>query len=142
MSKTKIILTGLALAAMSASPVLAADAYISGGTLRVTPTPGLKNISLTVTGPDGYAVRVPRGTGSLSVNLMEGLSTLPDGTYRWRISGTTNKRLETPRRSRPSFGQSEADMNKPRYEMKVESGAIRVVDGIPLVIDRDATEED
>lgn len=141
MSKTKIILTGLALAAMSASPVFAADAYISGGTLRVTPMPGLKNVSLTVTGPDGFAVRVPRGTGSLSVNLMEGLSSLPDGTYRWRISGTTNKRLES-RPTRTMNGRTAEESNRPRYETKVESGAIRVENGQPLVIDRDKVEED
>jgi hypothetical protein len=81
-----ILAIGLGGAAIAAEPMAA----VSGNGIAVSKTSGLSNVTLTISGPDGFYVRKFAKSGSPSVAL-GGLSALPDGTYAYEVTGATNE---------------------------------------------------
>jgi len=125
-------LLGVALAGVSH----AADPFISGSQVSAISSAGATNMTLSVTGPNGYHVESFSRSGAPSLSLAEGGS-LADGQYNWETRAASNRLIESPKRGlNNGRGDNErAFVNAPI----IESGSFRVVNG--AIVSSDVTEK-
>jgi len=111
-----------------ASPASAGEAFVSAGKLSVQSTASsLFNVTLSVSGPDGYSAQEHSsfGTPSVALNAYNGMA---DGVYTWQLTGATTQRVRNPK---AGFNNGRGELG-PEYINKPysESGSFRVVNGV------------
>ncbi len=121
-----------------ASPASAGDAIVSAGTLSVQPSSsGISNMTLSVSGPDGFSAQKQSSFGAPSVTLSE-YTSMADGTYTWQLTGATTERIRDPQ-----FGFNNGrDTAEPEFINRTvtETGSFRVIGGVVQI--PDGTVED
>ena len=91
-----LLVAGAGLCLM-ASPAFAGTASVSGGKLSVqSQQSSLSNVTLTVSGPDGFSASETAIFGSPSVSLSD-FNGVADGVYSWQLSGCLLYTSPSPR---------------------------------------------
>jgi len=125
-------LIGVALAGVSH----AADPFISGSQISAKSEAGATNMTLTVSGPNGYHSQAFSKFGAPSLSMAEG-GTLADGQYTWETRAASNRMIESPKRG---FNNGRGDNERAFVnESVVESGTFRVVNG--AIVSSDLVEK-
>jgi len=127
------ILLGLTLASSS----FAAEPVFSGSQITAPSAAGMSNVTLTVSGPNGYYARQFSKSGSPSLALAA-KGSLPDGLYNWEISGATAQ-MERTAKSSMNNGRGESEralVNK----SSTQSGTFRVQGGSVVMPDSNMVE--
>lgn len=111
-----------------ASPAYSGNAYVSAGKLSVQPdTSGASNLTLSVSGPDGFSAQQAYSYGAPSVDI-SGSTGLVDGEYTWELTGSTSERVRNPNAGLDNGRDAPSPdfVNKPF----TEAGAFRVIGGV------------
>gem|GEM_PF-3825353 len=126
-------MTGLLL---SAGAAFAADPAFGGNTLRANPSASMTNMTLTVTGPNGFYQKEFSSYQAPFMSLSQ-KGGLADGLYKWQLTGATSQReLANPMGLDNGRGATARQfVNK----SATESGTFRVLNG--SIVAPDATVE-
>ena len=91
MNKLKLLIGASACLsfAMSVS-AFAGQPSVYGNQMQVQPSQSMKNITLTISGPDGFAATSHSKSGNPAA-IMSNNGSLADGLYTWQLTGTTNE---------------------------------------------------
>lgn len=122
------ILMGGAVTAFlfSASAAYAADPAFGGTTLSAKPSVKMSNMTMTVTGPNGYHAKSFSQSQAPFMSLAQNGS-LEDGLYNWELTGATSQRVEAnPMGLNNGRGDAARQF---AYKSMTESGSFRVVNG-------------
>lgn len=114
---------------MSTMAAAADTVRVSGGAVQVSPSEFLKNMTLSVTGPNGFSQQEFSRSSAPRVSLYHD-GWLMDGTYTWSLTGSTSKALP-PLVSQPNNGRGDVEPPQ-RFETKTSSGSF-VISGGTLV---------
>ncbi len=123
-----LLLAGAGLC-LIATPAIAGTAAVSAGKLSVqSQQSSLSNVTLTVSGPDGFSASETTIFGSPSVSLSD-YDGLADGVYNWQLSGVTTRSVRNPK---AGFDNGRAELG-PEFINKsyIESGSFRIIGGVP-----------
>lgn len=126
--RIKTLLAAGASLGLLASPAFAGDALVSAGKLSVNSNiGGASNMTLTVSGPDGYSAKQTSSFGAPSVSLSD-YSGMADGQYNWQLTGATKVQVRNPQ---AGFNNGR-DSVDPEFVSKsfTETGSFRVVGGV------------
>lgn len=136
--RMKTVLVAGASLALLASPAFAGDALVSAGTLSVqSSVSSASNMTLSVSGPDGFSAQKQSSFGAPSVSLSD-YSGMADGTYTWQLTGAMTERVRNPK---AGFNNGRAELD-PEFVNKTftETGSFRVIGGVAQM--PDGTVED
>ena len=129
---------GAAIASFAmAQGAYAADAQFSQGTIRVVPSKSISNVTLMVSGPNGYYTEEFTKDGLPRVDLVQ-FGKLEDGVYRWQITGAT-KEKRAVHKSELYNGRDENARPNRMVGLR-ENGAFYVKGGEIIQVDPDAEE--
>jgi len=114
------------LGLITANASFAGEPVFSGNQISARSGAGLSNVTLAVSGPDGYYAQQFSKTGAPSLALAANGS-LPDGLYTWEITGATSQMVKS---TKSSFDNGRGEnarlmVNKPN----TQSGTFRVQNG-------------
>ncbi|MEP3655295.1 MAG: hypothetical protein ABJO36_10405 [Litorimonas sp.] len=126
--RIKTLLVAGASLGLLASPAFAGDALVSAGKLSVNSNiGGASNMTLSVSGPDGFSAKQTSSFGAPSVSLSD-YSGMPDGQYTWQLTGATKQRVRNPK---AGFDNGRSELG-PEFVSKsfTETGSFRVVNGV------------
>jgi len=125
-----------ALAFMSTSAI-ADSPFINGGSVSMKSDSNLKNVTLTVSGPNGYQQTSRSTDGSPAVVLSDNGGAMADGIYTWQMTGHTGKRIVTAK-NRMNNGRGDAQRAY-SFESVSESGTFTIKNGVQ--VDSSLTEK-
>lgn len=126
--KIRNYLVGAAASALflSAGTALAADPSFGSDSLSAKPSVAMTNMTMTVTGPNGYYSRKYSSDYAPSVSLSQNGS-LADGLYTWELTGATREMVAAN-----PMGLDNGRGSKARQfvnKTATESGSFRVIGG-------------
>ncbi len=126
--KYRNYIIGAAVSALllSAGTAFAADPSFGGDSLSAKPSVSMSNMTLTVTGPNGYYAKEYSDNQTPSLSLSQ-KGTMADGLYKWELSGATSKQVEANPMGLDNGRGSSA--RKFASQSMTESGSFRVVGG-------------
>ena len=105
---------------------VAGQAQVYGDRIQVQSSKSMSNLTLTVSGPDGFTATgfSKSGTPTATFSTTSGL---PDGVYKWQLSGATSQMI---RANSNGFDNGRGDAER-TYVNKSdsESGMFRVKNG-------------
>ena len=124
--KLKLTCAVMLVSCLSAAPAIAADPIFSGTSMTAKSSAKMKNMTLTVTGPDGYHAQTFSASQSPFLSL-EKSGNLADGLYKWQLTGASSETvLANPGGLDYGRGSGARKFaNKPM----IESGSFRVIGG-------------
>ncbi len=127
-----VTLLGISTAGLS----YAADPLISTSQVSAQMSAGTSNMTLSVSGPNGYHTEAFSKSSNPSVSMAEG-GTLADGQYTWETRAASNQMVKVNNNGLDNGrGANErAYMNVP----VIESGTFRVLNG--AIVSSDVVEE-
>lgn len=127
MFNRKLIVGSAALLGLAMSTsAFAGQAQTSGDQLQVQPGKSLTNVTLSVSGPDGYTASKFSKFGSPTVSFSNN-GALADGVYTWNLSGATSVMVPSnPNGLDNGRGEDAKPMMNQSYS---ESGTFRVMNG-------------
>lgn len=121
-----------ALAVASMQPAIAAEGdqlsavnRFSGATVGFDLTGSYRNVTLTVVGPNGFAVTAHSDRTAPVINLNK-FGKVEDGMYKYSLTAATTKRV--PVRSQLDNGRGDAEKNE-RFAGVSTSGSFLIKDG-------------
>jgi len=76
-----------------ANTVVATEAKFNKTSVEVRAEKNVKNVLLSISGPNGFYTETYSERGGAEINLAK-FEKLADGMYRWNITGATNERVE------------------------------------------------
>jgi len=118
--------TAIAAILLSASTAFAADPAFGGSTLRAQPSVNMSNMTMTVTGPNGYYSKSFSQYEAPFMSLSQNGS-LADGLYNWELTGATSQRVEA---NPMGLNNGRGDLERQfAYKSVTESGTFRVING-------------
>jgi hypothetical protein len=126
--RIKTLLVAGASLCLLASPAFAGDALVSAGKLSVNSNiGGASNMTLSVSGPDGFSAKQTSSFGAPSVSLSD-YAGMADGQYTWQLTGATKQRVRNPK---AGFDNGRSELG-PEFISKsfTETGSFRVVGGV------------
>ena len=92
-NKLKFMSGLIGAACLAGAMTAAADTVrVYGGTLQVSPSSYVKNMTLTVTGPNGFNAQDFSKNSAPRVSLVQN-GQLADGLYSWNMTASTNEPL-------------------------------------------------
>ncbi len=126
--KYRNYITGAAATALlfTAGTTFAADTSFGGDSLSAKPSISMSNMTLTVTGPNGYYAKEYSSHQAPSLSLSKN-GTMADGLYNWELTGATSKQVEANPMGLDNGRGSSA--RKFVSQSMTESGSFRVVGG-------------
>ncbi len=127
MKKACLIVMSMAMGALIATPAMAKSLYVSAGKVSVQSQVQAKNLTLTVSGPNGFFEKSFEKTGTPDVSLMRN-GQMADGQYTWELTGHTNERVKSYKSS-INNGRGD-DARKFSYKAVHESGSFMILNGI------------
>ncbi len=127
MKKACLIIMSMAMGAMVATPAMAKSVYVSAGKVSVQPQAQAKNLTLTVSGPNGFFEKSFRKNGTPDVSLMH-KGQMADGQYTWELTGHTNERVESYKNG-VNNGRGD-NARKFSYKAVQESGNFMILNGV------------
>lgn len=135
-SFTGVIFTALLFSSGSAS---AADPMFGANSLQIQPSTKLSNMTISVSGPDGYYTKEHADYGSPFISLSK-KGNLQDGQYKWEMTGSTNERVRAnPMGLNNGRGDAQSEfINK----STTESGTFQVVNGSIVAPDTSLEEQE
>lgn len=138
--KISIASVGIALATLllSTGSVLAADPIFGANSLQVQPSSKLSNMTIVVSGPDGYYAKEHADHGSPFISLSQ-KGNLRDGLYKWEMTGSTDERI----RANPMGLNNGRGEGQPEFINKstTESGTFQVLNGSIVAPDSTVQEQ-
>ncbi len=129
MKKACLIVISMAIGAIITSPATAKSLYVSAGNVSVNPETTAKNMTLTVSGPNGFFKRTYKKNGTPDVSLME-QGQIADGMYVWELTGHTDERVASYK-SRSNNGRGDNARNY-GYKSIQQSGSFRMLNGLQV----------
>jgi len=125
-NQIRVIGASALLGLVGVGTAFAADPVVSGHQISVQSQTNLSNVTLSVSGPNGFSAQEFSKSGTPSLALVTN-GTLADGVYTWQISGATNQMVSVAKNALDN-GRGEdarAFVNK----SSIESGTFRVQGG-------------
>ena len=126
--KYRNYITGAIASAMllSAGTAFAASPSFGGDSVSAKPSVSMSNMTLTVTGPNGYYAREYSSQQAPSLSLSKN-GVMADGLYNWELTGATRKQVE----ANPMGLDNGRGSSARRFanQSVTESGTFRVVGG-------------
>ncbi|WP_416878790.1 hypothetical protein [Litorimonas sp.] len=122
-SFTGVVFTTLLL---SSGLATAADPIFGANSLQIQTSTKLSNMTIVVSGPDGYYTKEHAEYGSPFIALSK-KGNLQDGLYKWEMTGSTNERV----RANPMGLNNGRGDRQPEFINKstTESGTFQVLNG-------------
>ncbi len=94
MRKTFRTMASLALVVLQATTASSQSLYVSAGSVSVRPDTTAQNMTLTVSGPDGFFEMSFKKYGTPDVSLIRN-GLIADGSYKWELTGHTGERVQS-----------------------------------------------
>ncbi len=138
MNKLKLMSGVVAALCLSTGMTAAADSLrVSGGTVQVSPSSFVKNMTLSVTGPNGFHAQEFSKSSAPRVSIMQN-GQLADGVYSWHMTASTNQALPE---SVSLLNDGRGDIERPqRYKSTSMSGTFVISGG--TLVQPDASKEE
>lgn len=119
-------------ALLCASPAMAAPPSMSGASVTGNPEGSAQNVTLTVSGPNGFSATDFSAFSKPSLSLSDG-GPLADGVYTWNMTSMSQEKILNPKRN---FNNGRGGNEKEFVNKSVsESGSFRVLGGVILQAD-------
>lgn len=117
-----------AIAIMALATLLPATATANSPDFNIKADHNLKNVTMTITGPDGFKQTARSLSGMPSTSMSKNGAPLTDGTYTWEMTGNTGKRIVT---AKNLMDNGRGDAQRPySYETVTYSGTFEVKNGV------------
>ena len=138
MRKALSILLPVVASGLMAMPAMAKSPFISGSNISVNSESNLRNLTLTVSGPNGFHAQAFEKGFTPSVSLIKD-GKMADGLYTWQLSGSTDERVYGGYKTSINSGRGEKARDY-TFKGSTESGSFRVENGVAVAFDE--TEEE